>query len=738
MDLIGSEQLEVAKMIIDLVRSRSKSAKVMVWGGAALDILNQRQVQNLSFKVYGVSGKVLEDLLRYCFPKKVRFHWWHFPRMVLELGNGTTVELSIPFEASGPGEFLSNDSSITTKREKSLVAFSTDALYYSLDRKGFVSPDDLVASAKEGNFAIVNRNAFAANPLLHLYGLSLVNRWGLRLSEEDLGFLSDSLCDHEDFFWDLSSSAEFGREELGRFVDCPRPDIVMRYLWQSGLAELMFPWIEHDKVEETLTRAGELLEKRRNQNPPKMPGNFASAYFWVVLMHSFFSVMGYINEHPLSLLKNAFGALLLESLSLVRPDAVTRLLIMDTLVLLLAKESDDLAAFLEGEPNAEFLESFKASGMIPVGGAIEFETLAVDWSSAKIEVKDQPGKLGRVVQLSTELIADFFEPLLDPGERTESLRRVDELRKHREGVVTFLLNGEQNAAFLLDAAGRSDLCSESLARASAVQVLLRRVVECLIKCGLTKGREFPVRVKLDGPFEDDPTLPIFSFIRNEKTRGGILLPDWSLFASNSFVQRDGWDYHKMRMGATVRRPWDGRDSRLFFRGEDPVAGLSMVRALESEELFDVLCCADFAPDLVNRDLYLSKRYLLDLVQREGWSGRFKELLLFRSVVIKINYVFPEGRLVNFYDGLFKAGRDYEELQVHCTGDSDADAQEVLRVVEELKMLQHRLESNPGPAELMAETGFESAMGLSEVKVVEYASALVARYLGAYFPWVIEL
>jgi len=217
--------------------------------------------------------------------------------------------------------------------------------------------------------------------------------------------------------------------------------------------------------------------------------------------------------------------------------------------------------------------------------------------------------------------------------------------------------------------------------------------------------------------------PIFTFAKKKNNRG-LLVPDWSFFNPYTSKIVKDWDVLKQEIidACPTKITYD---KVFFFRGRNTSGRTehNIREGLYTTTKNDPRFRIDLDP---NNDQPLtswcSYRFLLDLPGSSPWSVRLKEILLLRSVVVKIDVVSkkdPHNVYIQFYTPLLEAGKDYASLRYVY---DDKNGMKNL-----LKDLDKVYRWSTPRCQIMIQRGRQTIKSLTLDRVYHYMSGLLRGY-----------
>jgi hypothetical protein len=158
-------------------------------------------------------------------------------------------------------------------------------------------------------------------------------------------------------------------------------------------------------------------------------------------------------------------------------------------------------------------------------------------------------------------------------------------------------------------------------------------------------------------------LPIFAFSKQFNSEG-ILIPDWTFINLVGNKVKNNWDDIKESL---ARIKIKNKEDIIFFQGANTSKIIRDIREYKSDIRENIkLLSKENNNFIVKIDEPLSPitewvkyKYLLDLPGAYPWSVRFKELLMMKSIVIKVDIKNP---WINFYSALLKPNIDYIQIK----------------------------------------------------------------------------
>ena len=218
-------------------------------------------------------------------------------------------------------------------------------------------------------------------------------------------------------------------------------------------------------------------------------------------------------------------------------------------------------------------------------------------------------------------------------------------------------------------------------------------------------------------------LPIFAFSKpiNEE---GILMPDWTFINANDSGVKGNWD----NVIEAIKNTEIGEKKNIiFFQGRNTsrIFPGNNVRNMNKKYKKDIRKSIETLSQTNNKFLiYINKpkvpslewksyKYLLDLPGAYPWSVRFKELLMMRSLVIKVDTKIP---WVNFYSPLLIPDVDY----VRITYDNNDSIEKIGKdVYNKLVEKYNYMEKHPDYVNKIIENGYNKINKLTMKCVIEY-------------------
>jgi hypothetical protein len=212
-------------------------------------------------------------------------------------------------------------------------------------------------------------------------------------------------------------------------------------------------------------------------------------------------------------------------------------------------------------------------------------------------------------------------------------------------------------------------------------------------------------------------LPIFAFAKPINSVG-ILIPDWTFITLDNNVITSNWDDTKNAINNSKIKE---KDNVIFFQGANTSKIIRSVREYKSDIRENIKLLS------VNNDKFIVKidepptpvtdwvkyKYLLDLPGAYPWSVRLKELLLMKSMVIKVDIDKP---WVNFYSPLLKPNVDYIQIKYNNEDEPKKLANDVYR-----KILQNYkyMEQHPNKMKNVINSGYKNMNKLTMNGIIDY-------------------
>jgi len=213
------------------------------------------------------------------------------------------------------------------------------------------------------------------------------------------------------------------------------------------------------------------------------------------------------------------------------------------------------------------------------------------------------------------------------------------------------------------------------------------------------------------------TLPIFSFAKPINTVG-ILIPDWTFINLYNNTIKNDWD--DVKDGLNDIKIKDKNDV-IFFQGANTSKIIRDVREyksdirenikLLSEKNNKFIVKIDEPPTPITD--WIKYKYLLDLPGAYPWSVRLKELLMMKSLVIKVDVEKP---WVNFYSSLLKQNVDYIQIKYNYEDEPKKIANNVYRkILQTYKYMEH----HPYKMNKMINSAYRNINKLTMDSVIDY-------------------
>lgn len=309
-------------------------------------------------------------------------------------------------------------------------------------------------------------------------------------------------------------------------------------------------------------------------------------------------------------------------------------------------------------------------------------------------------------------------------------------RLKEEGTILKIKNNQIIIEFM---------CKKEINRTKAIISLINKSIEYIKK----KKMNFPDTTLFlfvsDVYAYFDQELPLFVMAK-PKNKKGILIPD-NTFKSHLNVHKisENWETTKTKCIKSII-PFEKKKDILFFIGGNTDTGRQNIREgfyklSKGEKVLGLEVNKTKLPLQIefahNRDLseFTQFKYLLNLPGNQPWSYRFKYLFLTQSLVINVdvrqnyrNVDYFNSTWINFFDIIFEPNIDYVNLEYYWNEINQAyNDYQFIKLVKDLELTYKYYDKNPKEAILMAKSGYEKVLNITDDLISESIYLLVYYY-----------
>jgi len=231
-------------------------------------------------------------------------------------------------------------------------------------------------------------------------------------------------------------------------------------------------------------------------------------------------------------------------------------------------------------------------------------------------------------------------------------------------------------------------------------------------------------------------LPILGFAKSYKSNG-ILIPDWTFHNPYKSKIKSTW-VKQMKQISKICNKINTKKNIIFFQGSDTsytdnpmrikektfirrnLKNVSLKDTLEDKIPTDILI--DNEPKSSITD-WCKYKYLLDLPGAHPWSVRLKELLLTKSLIIKIDV---KDYWINFYSDIFKPNKDYIQIKFD---NSPSISDKVKNTEKCYKEIQNSVKKiKPETYKRITNSAYNKIIMLNNPILIFYFENLIKKYL----------
>ena len=212
-------------------------------------------------------------------------------------------------------------------------------------------------------------------------------------------------------------------------------------------------------------------------------------------------------------------------------------------------------------------------------------------------------------------------------------------------------------------------------------------------------------------------LPIYSFAKPMNSNG-ILIPDWTFINDYKSMIKGDWDTisREIKKGNNIKKK-----NIIFFQGTNSSELLNdryfnrnnIRKNLEILSKNNPKFIINIDKPPVPASDWNKYKYLLDLAGSYPWSVRLKEILLTKSLVIKVDNEIP---WMNFYSPLLKPNIDYIQIKYKNDNSHYENATEVYN---KIISVYTYMNSHPDKMQLIVNSGYKNMNKLTMDVVIDY-------------------